>query len=842
MALGHPWSVNFDTLFEDGDMPIDMMRMYHESHVHGFQRYPDAILRFIDLPYEDKRKWYDRNLWNITFYNRAPEFNAFGFSRLFTLNAPTSLTTGPAYQTPFTQNGDAHFQALYGFPVHAGFLPIDSDERKQLNELTLASGKTLLRYLSQKWPGQNQSFVDEYGNEEAIQMVLNMLMMSRFATGGIKDVNDYGGLITSMNYAGEAETDVGTPERFYWRLNDNFEVDSTKPPMLPQSPGPHINEIKFVVEPVETIIAAKRVFRLRYHYEVEYYLHPESPFAPGEETEDEQARKTGEPDEGQISGTTFGVPFRAKVDYLKLEVDNHEQTFDQADWDSDNLKKLSGQTLPSGRMNEKTGRYQIVRSPSYLLTEDGHRVGKGTPVVFDPLQNSQVNFKVNLRLGLGSTGGASAKQMVPLGTEPEDTLEAELSIDLSFPDPEYFVSWEVEDPRVSWHKDDWEMQEGEDSMGRVNSNQPEDPGSTEYDSFKYVRILTTNTNDNSDEQTSPGESKDQIHVSRYGDEFQSNTRFPSAGYLSMLHTGIRNRTPWRTLSLEANPGGFSDWVLMDLLGATFPARRGAGISSRSLPDHWMGLSYMNATAGKVNLNNKIYPDNKWFEAPERKKPLKAVFRYFRDDDEIDSLVDNILDWQADGRAFEYVGQLSEVSEYAKGDSTWEKETLLRNMANCLTTQSNTFGIWGVAQTVIKSRNSVLHDQFEATDAVVGEKRFYALVERYVWPGRDGVPGNGHLDDDGEWDRLAEPPVVFPGITTTVGSTTPAAIQMTLPGDLPQMKAEGTFALMDGPDPVNMDHSDVLADVPYTSSSLAKADNPPHAMIKYRVLYFKYLDH
>ena len=110
ISLGHPWSVNFDTLFEDGEMAIDLLKMYSESHVHGFQRYPDAILRFIDLPNDEKRKWYDKNLWNITFYNRAPEFNAFGFSRLFTLHDPTSLTTGPAYQTPFTQGGNTHFR------------------------------------------------------------------------------------------------------------------------------------------------------------------------------------------------------------------------------------------------------------------------------------------------------------------------------------------------------------------------------------------------------------------------------------------------------------------------------------------------------------------------------------------------------------------------------------------------------------------------------------------------------------------------------------------------------------------------------------------------------------
>ncbi len=838
VSLGHPWSVNFDTLFDDGDMPIDLLRLHNESHVHGFQRYPDAILRFIDLPYKDKRKWYDKNLWNITFYNRSPEFNALGFSRLFTLNTPTSLTTGPAYQTPFTENGNAHFQALYSFPAQVVGLPLDSDERKQLSKLVLAQGQTLYGYLTQKWPGQTQSFANEYGKDEAKQVALNMLMMSNFATGHIRGSHGYGTFVNGMNYIGESLTDLGTPERFYWRLNDRFEIDPSQTPMLPQSPGPHLNEIKFIVEPVETVINGKRVFHLRYHYEAEYYMHPENPYASGDEPDKKKPLDNGNQNTNiKISG----LPFPIKVDYLKLQADDHEQLFDQADWDSDNLKKLTSRTLPSGVLNVETGRYQVVRSLGFLLTEDKSGVGKGSPVVFDPLTDSKIKFKVNLRLGVGSSHGPYVKQMVPLGTKEEDTLEAEISIDLSFPDPEYFVSWEVEDPRVSWHKDDWKKSEGEDSMGRANSIQPESPDAAEYNSFKYVRLLTLSAENNSSQGSSQGEDANLFRVSFYGDEFQPTTRFPSVGYLSMLHTGIRNRKPWNTLSLESKPGGFSDWVLMDILGATYPLKRGAGFSGRSLPDHWMGLSYMNATAGKVNLNNKIYPDNEWFNAPERRKPLKAVFRYLRADNEIDSLVNNILKWQAGGRSFEYVGQLSEVEGYAKGNSKWEKETLLRNMANCLTTQSNTFGVWGVAQTVTKSRDSVLHDEFEATDAVVGEKRFYALVERYVWPGRDGVPGNGHLNTDGEWDRLAEPPTMFTGITNTLGATPPIA-QTTLPGDLPQLKAAGQFALIDGPDPVDMEHSNLLANAPYESTSLAMADNPATPVMKYRVIYFKYLDH
>ena len=87
---------------------------------------------------------------------------------------------------------------------------------------------------------------------------------------------------------------------------------------------------------------------------------------------------------------------------------------------------------------------------------------------------------------------------------------------------------------------------------------------------------------------------------------------------------------------------------------------------------------------------------------------------------------------------------------------WDKESLLlRNMAGCLTTKSNTFGVWGVAQAIKKSAKNTNGGKFEAGDQVLGEKRFYALIERYVWPGRDGMPGNAHVSNAGTWDRLAQ---------------------------------------------------------------------------------------
>jgi len=127
----------------------------------------------------------------------------------------------------------------------------------------------------------------------------------------------------------------------------------------------------------------------------------------------------------------------------------------------------------------------------------------------------------------------------------------------------------------------------------------------------------------------------------------------------------------------------------------------------------------------------------------------------------------------------------------------------------------------------------------------------ALVERYVWPGRDGVPGNGHLADKGTWDRLAQQRATI----STANGATDTLFQ--LPGSPPlfrdgsqvrlQLDANadhvGTYPEFDGPQQVGTNRyaKAALGNVVWSKSSLEDAYNPPQAAIKYRVVYFKYLD-
>jgi len=252
----------------------------------------------------------------------------------------------------------------------------------------------------------------------------------------------------------------------------------------------------------------------------------------------------------------------------------------------------------------------------------------------------------------------------------------------------------------------------------------------------------------------------------------------------------------------------------------------------------------------VNINSRIYPRNRWFNAPERRKPLEGVFKHLRSNSEVDNFINGIIAHQDDNEVFEFIGELADVAGFENGEDPWKSESFLRDMAGCLTTQSNTFGLWGVAQTVKKVRSNSEYDRFEKGDRVLGEKRFFAIIERYVWPGKDGVPGNAHLSEGGKWDRLAMPDS---NINLDENSTDRL---FGLPGSPPLrrngaaqtgrrlvLNIDGSYPEYDGPQEVGMDDFTrfSLGDIRYKGSSLEDAYNPPQPVIKYRVIYFKYLD-
>lgn len=878
-ALGRPQSINLDVLFTKPNQLLADKLLAH-TFLHGFARYPEAIMDYINVP--SPQTWFDENKFNLTPYSRAPEFNVFGKSRFFTTLIPLSLEAGPNYQMPFifdpanrfagNPNEVLHLNALlgsFGFGNEA-----DGDEEggpvSYSNLANRAQMDALYDYLSRPWPGYGGSFVEKYGDKESWQIALNMLLMARMATAPVaedalkKFSFQWGQRTTSVNFSPPKDTMPGeTPERMYWRINTN---EGTKL-MLPQMPGPYITEIRLIARAVDATrrtppegnpakLVGVRPRYLEYYLEAEYYMEPFGPV---------------------VDITRFPV----MMDYFDLLATSggvvKTQRFMEKNWhgpktqlnrfvmnDYDATKPLSGKVLgPNGSTfsNQAVPNRLVVRSPILTVGSVVDKVPNGqgaewTPQIFSGTNSTaDITFKFRPGMGLRNMDEVLTprpRQMIPLGESTTDTLDVKVTVSLNVPagldiGPQVAASWQISDPRLSSDKNQW-IRTGPapiaqvGTMGAINSNEPADI-STEKSKMRYL-------------QRAPNGAK--IAGYEYGreDEYDPRSRIASPGYWSTIHTGMQSGKPWQTLNFAdpaTVPGnGPPDWLLLDLFGATYPMVNDQWKIDATLPDQFSAISYMNSTAGQVNLNSRIYPQTPMFQPPARRLPLQAVFQHVRSPGANSELIDGIEEYQQNDQPFAYVGELAKVTGYAGASLTqWQRESFLRNMAGCLTTKSNTFGVWGVAQVVKKVPKNKNYERFENGDRVTGEKRFYALVERYVWTGNDGVPGNGHTTN-GVWDRLA---LQNENITLTDGLTDTL---FQLPGSPPLMRtrndagqllqrlaldANGTYPLFDGPERVGMSpyFGKVLGNVRYTYSTLEQADNPPQAVIKYRVVYFKYLD-
>lgn len=873
-ALGRPQSVNLDILF---DTPAQLLHEKLLSHtfLHGFSRYPEAIMDFINVP--SPREWYDKEKFNLTFYSRSPEFNAFGRSRFFTTYIPLSLEAGPSYQHPFVHDpanayggGSSQILNLNSLLGFFGFTAATTDEDGEQvsggNVVNEAQMKMLMEYFARKWPGYQHSFLEKYGWKECTQLALNILLYARMATSEVATADltefskQWGTRTTSVSYSpptGELAGEV--PERLYWRIK-NPNTGATKL-FLPQTPGPHLTEVRLFVrsvpaDPAPQLDAAQLAVYtdpryIEYYYEVEYYMHGMGP----------------------IVDLTM---FPTKVDYFKIDASQalnsgstrtKVQTFAHKNWNNPatlgDLQIVAADPEhvlgpANGKLNNSplpVLNRRVVRSKVHTL---GSRAGQfpkedqastWDPFVFDSKKGKTVTTKINLRLGLGGNAGPRTRQMIPLGLAPEDTLSATFAVNLKS-DDEQVVSWQINDPRLSHDLANWENPTSKTGPGKPdeigtpgeqNVNEPAED-SSELSKYRYV-------------QRSHDAARIVVDGTKYpvnrADEYNPAGRTASPGYWSLLHTGMQSRAPWRTVNLgpASAQNDPPDWLLLDLFGATYPMAHDQWKIDATLPDEFSTPSFMNSTAGQVNLNSRIYPRTAYFNPPERRKPLEAVFKNLVSDSNLTQIVDGLGAYQTDDEVFDYVGEAANAAGFTQTGSTqWLKETLVRNMAGVLTTRSNTFGIWGVAQSVQKLPRNSGHDQFELGDQVRAEKRFYALVERYIWPGKDGVPGNAHANNLGRWDRLAKQSGSIDateGMTDTLfqlpGSpplTRPAATQQRL-----DLDTTGTYPKYDGPEAVGGDAATTaaLGKIDYESSSLEDAYNPPQPVIKYRVVYFKYLD-
>ncbi len=176
---------------------------------------------------------------------------------------------------------------------------------------------------------------------------------------------------------------------------------------------------------------------------------------------------------------------------------------------------------------------------------------------------------------------------------------------------------------------------------------------------------------------------------------------------------------------------------------------------------------MNSTAGKININAAVFLNSTTTSTTLRSAPIRGLFLNSYRPNVVTAaatltnaattttLYNNIANYLANKSShhFDYAGEICQVLGISDtGGSEWEREALVRQLGSLITTRSNVFSVWGVAQTVKKhplNNNPANLGIYEsraagaaADDLITGEKRFRAIIQRYVWPGVDGTIGNG----------------------------------------------------------------------------------------------------
>jgi hypothetical protein len=250
-------------------------------------------------------------------------------------------------------------------------------------------------------------------------------------------------------------------------------------------------------------------------------------------------------------------------------------------------------------------------------------------------------------------------------------------------------------------------------------------------------------------------------------------------------------TPYRTLSFaESGPSqrGYPDWAMLDLFTVpatlqpvTDDAPAMTADSYRTLPAQNrkpsdgggrllepIYLTYGGATSGRINPNAELItydtdPERAGSAATPiyRTLPLQALFQGVATSvlsqaaygvapipapggrlgaSEANQIATAILRYQNTNRPYILQGEIANVS--GAGVANYHEE-VIRQVVGNLTTRSNTFSVWTVAQSIKKSTANLASNpaEYETGDAITGEVRMHYLIERYIHTGDSPVAGN-----------------------------------------------------------------------------------------------------
>ena len=810
-AITHPAAVNADTL------GLAVLSLETDIANKGFLRTPEAIRKYMDVNKNGladdnvsaQSTAYEAEKFNLTVFGNSPEFNVFGKSRIFLTKWASDTEDGPGYQHSYHPEQPMTFYAYTMGLSTAEAMQSTAQMLADVRDIQVPVISTLARYLQRTdWPGMEGSHFrwTAAGPEESEQIAVNMNSIISYALRG--SPGGQGTAATGSNVCDDLDRKWGMAGDYptYTGPKGNFwKGPISGKGFLGIHPFPQLSEMGIRLTPLAGTAASN--FRLQVDLMQEVYLPPG------------YFRNTG-------AGTgmwtapsgTSGYQSASYAPYVRVEVippagaARINTTTNNST--SGTAEAWKGNTL--GTAGPTVDGYAVLTMGRVVSTGASFTTTGGSPANFS--RTGSYTVKVRVRAGLGASASNFASQIAPfpvpssqaptgsvpagLMATPESDGYFEFSFVINGADVQGMIddptlrprlTVELDDPRTYYKKTSWKtMPASEDTLGFPNTNSTAD-----------------------DSKLSKFAMWDLYKTGRLG-----------AGYLSLIPTGMQRGVSWDTLNFHktsASPTDLPDWLVMDLVAPYFGAR----------------ISRRNSTTGKINLNSRIYPDsNPNFAPPPRVKPLQALLANMPNGNNAAAALSA---WQTSAKGFDHVGRICEVpgvADDALGSTDFDKEVLVRNLAGMMTTQSNVFGIWGVAQTVRKKSSSTNYGVFEKGDAVTGEKRFYAVVERYVWEGKDGIGGNGEIAATGTYGALAVGVNVptSPAMPPTDGYVAANGI---FSGRVQTSKASFVWPQVDGPQAPALlpAHGTVI----YKNTPIENANNPMAALMKYRIIYFVYLD-
>ncbi len=868
-SLGHPGSVNINVPNTNLSV-VNPTLLLNSLKTYGAAKSPEVIKTALNGG-TDANAFYQQNKFSLTATSRDPEFNVFGKSRIFMYAGPTGqLDTAP---------GGGMFQRFRDLDAPMYF-------HGNENSSVFAKDQTALYYTAASlssifarsdWPGMPAvSFVGKWDKDANGNSYTTLYPGLATGAMGKREADQIAWNIVTMGSFGDYTYTSATPGMFAkfgnaippGKTGSSGSVNYpnaavclgslSNKAMVPAAPRPMVDEVCLNILPEPN--AAGTGYYLKFAMSYGVWLPPGYPAV----------------DFGQTlsDANSTSCDFLVGLTHLEYTVTGGSKTATQKDSkyfasaDSYEAVKTGKALLASGTMSpgQRQELLSIINKPAdetsvlwYARNGNSGFANNQTGSVLFPNGVVNVDMKMRVYVHNRTPYTSPATQLIPVWDthdygaaaapttfnptdppassqptafappldDPSDYIEFKFSLDLNAIGPTQVTrSLRVADPRTGGLVRSWMPSWDSNASSTADTDSLSSAHNTETDKAIAAGTL-------------------QLNKFAYLDMTAGTALpHPSAGMFSLVPTGMQRGIPGSNFKLQPNPNPTTqlpDWLLLDLFASTVSPPVGSTA--------WADIVKMNATAGKINMNATIYPNLGNFSPPSRLLPLQALFTNTPASASVlqniaSHITTSVSPYAGGGKFYNYPGEICEIKGVADTGSTdFDKEALVRNLIGAITTKSNTFSVWGVAQTIKKIPANHQYGQFETGDLITGEKRFQAIVERYVWPGADGIAGNGHVDSNGKYDSVTQG-TTQPGIAPTPATATAYNWEALDGPDAP------TYPVASSTDPNNVsadnqyDPYNKNASSSYTGSTtslLETANNPVRATMKYRVIYFKYLE-